>query len=104
MRTLVSAESRSRRSSSVLCGFSRVSALTRAIAIDSLSFPTQQVAFTLLSLAGAAKKAKLQPSEDCKVTSKYPDGTEVSRDCYVLSENAPELKPGTKGRFESCTQ
>ena len=52
----------------------------------------------------AAKKGKLQPSEDCKVTSSYEDGTEVSRDCYVLSEDSAELRPGTKGRFESCTQ
>jgi hypothetical protein len=61
-------------------------------------------ALTVLSLAAAAKKAKLQPSEDCKVTSTYADGTEVTRDCYVLSEDSAELRPGTKGRFESCTQ
>ena len=53
--------------------------------------------------AGAAKR-KLTPSEDCIVTSTYPDGTKTQRDCYVLSENSPELRPGTKGRFESCTQ
>jgi hypothetical protein len=55
-----------------------------------------------LALAGAARK--MQPSEDCIVTSKYPDGTEEQRDCYVLNENSPELKAGTRGRFESCTQ
>lgn len=42
--------------------------------------------------------------EDCIVTSKYPDGTETQRDCYVLAENSKELTDGTKGRFESCTQ
>ena len=63
---------------------------------------TMMLAATLALVSGA--KRKLQPSEDCQVTSTYPDGTEMKRDCYVLSEDSPELKAGTKGRFESCTQ
>ena len=61
------------------------------------------LAMTLAVSAGAAKK-KMQPSADCMVTSAYPDGTEIKRDCYVLNEDSAELKPGTRGRFESCTQ
>lgn len=61
------------------------------------------LAVTLAVSASAAKK-KMQPSTDCMVTSSYPDGTEIKRDCYVLNEGSPELKAGTRGRFESCTQ
>ena len=57
----------------------------------------------LAATAVAAKRPKLTPSEDCIVTS-TKDGETVTRDCYVLNEDSPELKPATKGRFESCTQ
>ena len=57
-----------------------------------------------LALAGAAKKkgggAVIDP--DCVVTSTSVDGTEETRDCYMIT--ASEMTPGTKGRFESCTQ
>lgn len=62
------------------------------------------LALSALVLSASAGKRKLQPSEDCLVTSTYPDGTQMTRDCFVLSEGSAELKSGTKGRFESCTQ
>ena len=31
------------------------------------------------------------------------DGSTEPRDCFVLDGNDASLKPGTKGRFESCT-
>ena len=64
------------------------------------------VAKLLLVTLGVAvaRKAKLTPSDECTVTSKFTDGTEIIRDCYVLEPNAKDLLPGTKGRFESCTQ
>jgi len=54
------------------------------------------------ALAAKAKKSgpKLDPS--CEVKAIYADGTEEPRDCYSLS--ASEIKPGTKGMFQSCTQ
>ncbi len=57
---------------------------------------------SLALAAGATRRAKAVPSEDCIVTSTSVDGIEERRDCYVLTES--ETKPGTKGRFESCTQ
>ena len=42
------------------------------------------------------------PDPDCIVTSTAVDGTKEGRECYVLSDE--QIKPGTKGRFESCTQ
>ena len=45
---------------------------------------------TLLVAAGAAKKKQIQPSADCAVTSTYPDGTELKRDCYVLDAGSKE--------------
>lgn len=58
---------------------------------------------TLVTLAlAASRKAKPVPATDCFVTSTSVDGTEEPRDCFILS--ADEVKPGTKGRFESCTQ
>lgn len=56
---------------------------------------------TLVALA-AARRAKPVPATDCFVTSTAVDGTEEKRDCFILSEE--ETKPGSKGRFESCTQ
>ena len=58
------------------------------------------LAVTLLAF-GATKK---QPSSDCMVTVTSADGTTEPRDCYVLDPSSKELKPGTKARFESCTQ
>ena len=57
-----------------------------------------------LALAGGAKKRKPAevPATDCIVTSTALDGTEETRDCFLLSESFSQ--PGTKGRFESCTQ
>jgi len=52
--------------------------------------------------AGAAKRGSQKPATDCFVTATYPDGREEPRECFVLSAEAS--KPGTKGRFESCTQ
>ena len=60
------------------------------------------LAVTLALAAGATKRTKAVPSTDCIVTSTAVDGTQESRDCYVLSDS--QIKPGTKGRFESCTQ
>ncbi len=57
-----------------------------------------------LALAGAAKKRSggAVVDKDCIVTSTLLDGTEEPRDCYMLTDT--EMQPGTKGRFESCTQ
>lgn len=57
----------------------------------------------LVSIAVAAA-AKAKPSEDCIVTSTFADGSTEQRDCYVLDPTSKELQPGTKARFESCTQ
>ena len=57
---------------------------------------------TLVLVLGAKKGNKLTPATDCIVTSTSVDGTEEPRDCFLLSEQ--DTKPGTKGRFESCTQ
>ena len=59
-------------------------------------------AATLALAAGARRKAAAVPDPNCIVTSTSVDGTEESRDCFMVS--AAEQQPGTKGRFESCTQ
>ena len=56
-----------------------------------------------LAVAAGAKRSKNGvPLADCIVTSTALDGTEERRECYLMSDS--EMKPGTKGRFESCTQ
>ena len=55
-------------------------------------------------LAAAAAKSKARPSSDCVVTVTLSDGTTEPRDCYVMEPNSKDLQPGTKARFESCTQ
>ena len=55
-----------------------------------------------LALASGVKRRASVPSEDCIVTSTSVDGTEETRDCFILSEK--ETKPGTRGKFQSCTQ
>jgi hypothetical protein len=49
---------------------------------------------------GAKSAAVADPN--CVVTSTSVDGTEEQRDCFLVSDS--DMKPGTKGRFESCTQ
>ena len=60
------------------------------------------VHLVVAALAATKRKASAVPDPDCIVTSTTVDGTEEKRDCYLLSDT--EMKPGTKGRFESCTQ
>ena len=60
------------------------------------------LAATLVIASGAKRRTNAVPSTDCIVTSTTVDGAEERRDCFVLAE--AELQPGTKGRFESCTQ
>jgi len=57
-----------------------------------------------LALAAGAKRNKAAgvPLSDCIVTSTAVDGTEERRECFLMADE--DLKPGTKGRFESCTQ
>lgn len=50
-------------------------------------------AVVLLALAA---KPQPQPSKDCIVTSIYPDGTEIKRDCFELK--GKELAPGCAKR------
>ena len=62
----------------------------------------RMLAATLVIASGAKRRTNAVPSTDCIVTSTTVDGTEEKRDCYLLSE--AEMQPGTKGRFQSCTQ
>jgi len=58
----------------------------------------------VLLSASAAKPRKQQPSSDCIVTVTLSDGSTEPRDCYVMDASSKDLQPGTKARFESCTQ
>jgi len=58
------------------------------------------VAVVAALAAKGRKPAQLDPN--CIVTSILPDGTEEPRECYSMG--VEDLKPGTKGVFQSCTQ
>ena len=49
-----------------------------------------------LAVAAAAQR------DSCTAKAVYPDGSEEERECTLMSER--QMAPGTKARFESCTQ
>ena len=59
-----------------------------------------RVLLAVLVAAGAAQRRS--SSSDCTAKAVYPDGTEEERECTLMNEK--QLAPGTKARFESCTQ
>ena len=54
----------------------------------------------LLAVALAVGAAAQRDS--CTAKAVYPDGSEEERECTLMSER--QMAPGTKARFESCTQ
>ena len=53
----------------------------------------------LLAVALAVAAAQ---RDSCTAKAVYPDGSEEERECTLMSER--QMAPGTKARFESCTQ
>ena len=101
--------SRARRSCRAALGAVAEAALQIGLSNKEASAAARRLAaagmimtLVVTALAASKRKTSAVPATDCIVTSTSVDGTEEPRDCYLI--DAAEMKPGTKGMFESCTQ